>query len=67
MLKEEMSEVAFMYSDVIGEHPETGGLTVRANGVILLVSKDTAAAHSRGDIQDDAFKKTFHWESESDE
>lgn len=60
-LKEEMAEVAFRYSTVMGEHNETGGLTVMANGVKLMVSSDAAIAHDDGKLNDDAFKQTFHW------
>ena len=62
-LKEEMARVAFHYSTVVGNHSEMGGLTVAANGVQLMVSKDAAIAHNEGRLQDDAYKQTFHWES----
>jgi hypothetical protein len=62
-LKEEMAQVAFHYSTVVGNHSEMGGLTVAANGVQLMVSKDAAIAHNEGRLQDDAYKQTFHWES----
>jgi hypothetical protein len=58
-----MAQVAFHYSTVVGNHSEIGGLTVAANGVQLMVSKDAAIAHSEGRLQDDAYKQTFHWES----
>jgi len=62
-LKEEMGEVAYIYSDVVGEYNETGELTVATNGVKLLVSSDAAEAHADGKINEDAFSKTFHWGS----
>jgi hypothetical protein len=61
-LKEEMAGVAIRYADVVGEHNETGGLTVAANGVKLLVSSDAAKAYDDGKLKTDAYKKTFHWE-----
>lgn len=58
-LKEDMGEVAIRYSAVVDN--STGGLTVAANGVKLMVSSDAAAAHDRGKLNTDAFKETFHW------
>jgi len=67
-LKDDMGEVAIMYSEVVGN--ETGGLTVAANGVKLMVSSDAAIAHDDGKLNKEAFEKTYHWSSygqESDE
>lgn len=63
MLKEDMAKVAILYAEAVGVHNETGGLTVAANGVKLMVSSDAAEAYADGRIQKDAFKKTFHWSS----
>lgn len=60
-LKDEMTEIAFRYSAVVGSHPDTGGLTVAANGVKLMVSSDTAIAYSDGKLKDNAYEQTFHW------
>jgi len=62
-LKNEMAQVAYHYSDVVGEHNETGGLQVRANGVKLMVSSDAAVAHSNDKLKDNAYEQTFHWGS----
>jgi len=62
-LKNEMAQVAYHYSDVMGEHNETGGLQVRANGVKLMVSSDAAVAHSNDKLKDNAYEQTFHWGS----
>lgn len=62
-LKEDLRGVAYEYSDVVGEYSETGGLTVHANGVEMLVSQDTALAHSNESINDGAFNKTFVFKS----
>lgn len=66
-LKSEMTDIAYQYSDVMAEHNETGSLTVHANGVTLMVSPDAAAAHGSGNLKDDAFEKTFHWQADNDE
>lgn len=63
-LKNDMADVAMVYSEVMVEHPETGGLTVRANGVQMLVSSDTALAHGEGDIKESAYKETFVYKTE---
>lgn len=62
-VKDEMTEIAQRYATVVGEHNSTGGLTVSANGVILMVSSDAAEAHDDGKLNDDAFEQTFHWET----
>lgn len=62
-LKQELTEVALLYPEVVAEHQEMGGLVVYANGVALVVSKDTALAHARGDIKESAYKETFHYQS----
>lgn len=64
-LKEDMAQVAFLYSEVVGN--ETGGLTVAANGVKLMVSSDAAIAYDDGKLEDDAFKQTFHWSTTQSE
>lgn len=68
-IKDDMTDVAYLYSDAVEN--ETGGLTVAANGVKLMVSSDAAVAHSEDRLKDDAFEETFHWgsvqSSESDE
>lgn len=66
-LKDEMEEIAFHHSDVMAEYNETGGLTVQANGVTMMVPRDTAIAHANGDINDDAYRQTFHYESQEAE
>lgn len=60
-LKEEMGDIAVRYAAVVGTHNETGGLTVAANGVKLMVSSDAAEAHDDGKINREAFEQTFHW------
>jgi hypothetical protein len=62
-LKEDMGEVAILYSEVVSN--ETGGLTVAANGVKLMVSSDAAIRYDEGGLKTNAFKKTFHWSSVS--
>lgn len=62
-LKNDMTEVAMVYSDVMAEYPETGGLTVSANGIEMLVSSDTALAHSEDRLEDDAYEKTFVYQT----
>lgn len=66
-LKQEMGEVAILYADAVQSHNSTGGLTVQANGVTLMVSSDAAEAHADGKIDEEAFKETFHWETASQE
>jgi len=58
-LKDDMAVVAKQYAAVAGN--ETGGLTVAANGVKLMVSSDAAIAHDDGKLNEEAFEKTFHW------
>lgn len=62
-LKEEMTKVAVLYAEAVGVHNETGGLTVAANGVKLMVSSDAAEAHADGRLKKSAYKQTFHWSS----
>jgi hypothetical protein len=62
-LKEDMSRIAMLYADVA--RGDTGGLTVAANGIKLMVSSDAAIAYDDGKLKEDAFKKTFHWGSVS--
>lgn len=63
-LKNEMAQIAYQYAGVMVEHPETGGLTVRANGVQMLVSSDTAYAYGNESIKQDAYKETFVYKTE---
>jgi hypothetical protein len=62
-LKSEMAQVALRYANVVGTHNQTGGLTVAANGVKLMVSSDAAVAYDNGNLKTDAFNQTFHWET----
>lgn len=62
-LKPEMTEVAVMYAGVVGEEPKTGGLTVAANGVEMLVSSDAALAYDEDRLKKSAYKETFVFKS----
>jgi len=62
-LKDEMKQVALLYTDVAAEHPEVGSLTIYANGVILTVPANSAQAHGNGDIDEEAFFKTVRFDS----
>lgn len=58
-VKSEMTDVAYMYSDVLEDHPETGGLTISIDGVQMLVSQDATLAYTNGNINADAFEETL--------
>lgn len=62
-LKDEMKDVALLYSDVAAEHQSMGALTIQANGVLLTVPADTAIAHGQGDINEDAYFETVRFDA----
>ena len=62
-LKNEMTEIAHHYSNVMPANNETGELVVASNGVRLMVSSDAAIAHGEDRLKDDAFAETFVWNS----
>lgn len=62
-LKDEMKQVALLYSDVAAEHESIGALTIRANGVMLTVPADTAIAHGQGDINEEAYFETVRFDA----
>jgi uncharacterized iron-regulated membrane protein len=64
-LKSEMKEIALLYADVAADNPNTGALTIRANGVLLTVPADSAIAHGNGDINEEAYFKTVRFDSVS--
>jgi hypothetical protein len=61
-LKDEMKQVALLYADVAAENPNTGSLTIYANGVMLTVPADSAQAHGNGNINEEAFFKTVRFD-----
>lgn len=65
-VKSDMTDIAYLYSDVMAEHNETGSLTIHANGATLMVSPDAAASHGNGNLKDDAYEQTFHWTSQKE-